>query len=252
MVHKIHYTTVYEIGMILHSIKVLDSNYVWLIEIEQGVIVIDPGEAKPVIDFIEHLQKPLLGILLTHHHSDHTGGVAQIKAKYASCRVIGPQEITFPIDYILEPKDYTIHEFNLNIAIIYTPGHTKHHSAYLIDNYLFSGDCLFSMGCGKVFTNDYAAMYASLQKLAQLDNDVMLCAGHEYTLHNLKFALQSTAENSELYLELTTYQNKIKLLLDGGNSSMPAKFYNEKEMNLFLQAKTLAEFTALRMQKDKF
>ncbi|MFI3256142.1 MAG: hydroxyacylglutathione hydrolase [Psittacicella sp.] len=237
----------------LEYIKTLNNNYTYAFNIDQNLVIVDPGEAGPVIEYITNSKYTFKAILLTHKHDDHIGGVKELKELYPSILIIGPDEIakTLKIDKIVD-KDEVFNLFGEKIISIFTPGHTEGHSCYVVRDMLFSGDCLFSFGCGRVFTNDYQAMYKSLAKLSILDDNLLLCAGHEYTLDNINFLLSELDNSSEEYLYLNNYKSQVENLLKDGKASLPVKLKNEKKYNLFLTSNTFEEFLKLRELKNKF
>ncbi|OBX07910.1 hydroxyacylglutathione hydrolase [Gallibacterium salpingitidis] len=231
----------------LVAIPALSDNYIWCYSRDNlHALLIDPATAEAVENFLAKSSLKLEAILVTHNHADHTGGVAQLRKKYPHVPVYAPTEVgsklaTHLVDSgIHHTPYYTIH-------VLMTGGHTAGHISYLVDNHLFCGDILFSLGCGRVFTGDYAQMFASLQKIKQLPDDTIVCAAHEYTLSNLRFA-QSVANS----VALTEYAKKIEQLRAEQRPTLPTTLGLEKALNPFLRCENLESFIALRQAKDKF
>ena len=234
----------------VHIVPVLSDNYVYVIEgSEKKCAVIDPGEAQPVIDFIEKNNLVPEMILITHHHGDHVGGVEALSDKYAP-RIMGPAKSAgkLPGDVrgLSEGDNFTL--FDCKVEILDTPGHTLDHICYYIPSakMLFAGDTLFSLGCGRVFEGTMDEMYHSLQKLADLPDDIRLYCGHEYTLSNLNFAL-SLAPGDE---NLRSKKDEIESLRKKQTPTLPASLGEEKQLNPFLTARNVEEFTERRRKKD--
>lgn len=229
--------------MFINYIKAFDDNYIWTIEKDDKIIVVDPGEASPVINYLK--DKNLDYILLTHKHSDHVGGVAELKNKYGS-KVYGPIETKEYNDVNLKDDD----EFELlgeNFKVILTGGHTKGHISYLMGDNLFCGDALFLAGCGRVFTKNYKASYDGLRRLKKLDDNTKVYAAHEYSLDNLKFA-KSVISNEDLDKEY----EEVKNLRKEDKITLPSTIGIEKKINPFFIAKDLDEFIDFRNKKDNF
>ena len=179
--------------MLINYIKAFNDNYIWTIEKDGKTLVVDPGDAGPVIDYLK--DKKLDYILLTHKHMDHVGGVKELKNKYGA-KVYGPLETKEYNDITLKDGD----EFELlgeNFKVILTAGHTEEHISYLMGDKLFCGDALFLAGCGRVFTKDYKKAYEGLNKLKDLDDDTYVYPAHEYSFANLEFA-RSVISNDDL------------------------------------------------------
>lgn len=234
----------------LVALPVLNDNYIWLYGRENlPVIVIDPAESRPVIDYLQQHQLALEAILLTHNHDDHVAGVKALRQQYPQVEVFGPSETAeYASKIINEGKFHTAH---YQIEVIPSGGHTANHVSFLLDGHLFCGDTIFSAGCGRVFTGDYAQMFASLQRLNQLPAETILCPAHEYTLSNLAFAYHVAQDQQHK----SAVQNQ-KILVEKwraeGKPSLPTTLKREREINPFLQAKDLAEFIQLRQGKDNF
>lgn len=183
--------------MIIHPIKAFSDNYIWCIQEETEAIVVDPGKARVVFDYLEEKQLSLAAILLTHMHEDHTGGVREILARYPECLVYGPKETKVLVNSVVKEGD----SFNLldqNFQVYESGGHTHGHISFLMGDNLFCGDAFFSAGCGRVFTGDYEAQYETLQKFKRLDDNINVYPGHEYTETNLRFASGMHPENEKI------------------------------------------------------
>ncbi len=239
----------------LHNIPVLNDNYIWLLENQhQQTVIIDPAEAEPVIDYHKKHHLHPIGIMLTHHHSDHIGGVTALQEQYPHICVYGPTQVNLAIHFITHQDKVDIADFHF--TVISVPGHTKTHLAYYLKPYLFSGDCLFSAGCGRVFEGTYEQMFDSLNKLKQLPDETQICAGHEYTRSNLQFAQKMVPENQDIrdYLaqindekvtlpSLLSVEKKINLFLNCNNQILKNKFNINSDLEMF---------SFFRIQKDKF
>lgn len=243
----------------IHPIPALKDNYIWAIidDATKNVVLVDPGEAQPAIEFIEKNNLNLIYILLTHHHLDHTGGVNEILKKY-SVKTFGPG--------VKNNESPTIPNF-LKFKAIPIPGHTLCHTAYLSEQgHVFTGDMLFSAGCGRVFEGTMPMMYESLQKLAALPKETKVYCGHEYTENNLRFANTVEPQNQAIVKRL----EEVKQLCQKAKVTLPSTIAIELDTNPFLrceQANVIAAaelhagkklndpievFTVLRQWKDKF
>lgn len=233
--------------MNIHPIKAFSDNYIWCIQEETEAIVVDPGKASVVLDYLEENQLRLAAILLTHMHEDHTGGVREILASHPECLVYGPEETKDLVNSVVKEED----SFNLmsqTFQVYESGGHTHGHISFLMGNHLFCGDALFSAGCGRVFTGDYEAQYETLQKFKHLDDEINVYAGHEYTETNLRFAYEMQPENTKISNSLEVVQE----MRAQGQPTLPSTIGKEKEINLFLQAETLEDFIELRNARDNF
>lgn len=233
--------------MDINLVKAFSDNYIWIIEEGTEAVVVDPGEAEQVMDYLAEKQLQLNSILLTHNHDDHIGGVQQISAKYPDASIYGPKETEDIADHIVVDGD----SFSLlgqNFQVLKTGGHTEGHISFLMDNVLFCGDALFSAGCGRVFTKDYQAQYDALQKFKQLDDEVQVYAAHEYTQTNLRFAHSMQPSNTAVSEAL----NQVNEMRAKGKPTLPTTIGKEKKINLFLQAEKMEDFKELRDARDKF
>ena len=237
----------------VHLIPIIphNDNYAYILEAENGeVAVVDPGEAGPLIDFLEQKKlKPNI-ILITHHHWDHIDGLADMLS-WHSCPVAGPASETArikPLDILLDERS----DFSFGgerVQILETPGHTRGHICFYFpeSQFLLAADTLFSMGCGRLFEGTAEQMFKSLQKIVALPDETLLYSGHEYTLSNAEFCLKQAPDNKALQ---SRYEEVKKLRADN-KPTIPVSLGIEKQTNLFLMAETADEFAHLRALKDQ-
>jgi len=255
--------------MHIHPIPILKDNYVWVLmdDKEHTAIIIDPGDAKPVIAFLKQHHLSLLAILITHHHWDHTNGIADILREYPA-PVYGPahENIVEMTHALHDNETFQIPGFPHAITAIDIPGHTAGHIAYHVENALFCGDTLFAAGCGRLFEGTPAQMAASLEKIMSLSDDTKIYCAHEYTLNNLRFAEVVEPDNQEI----TERIQRVTDLRNNHKPSLPSTLREEKATNPFLRCdsaelkanvekhagvsleNTVAVFAALRKWKDGF
>ncbi len=196
---------------------------------------IDAPEATPVIKALQREGWHLTDILVTHHHADHVGGIAELKQKY-DCRVVGPHDKTTAIADIDERvrQGDTVMVGTLTARVLETPGHTLDHISYAFDDdrALFAADTLFSIGCGRVFEGTYPMMWESLLKLRALPDDMRLYCGHEYTASNVKFALTVEPDNAALKARAA----EVAKQRADNKPTVPTLLGEEKKTNVFLRA----------------
>ncbi|QLB19114.1 hydroxyacylglutathione hydrolase [Mannheimia granulomatis] len=229
-------------------IPALSDNYIWAIIQHQDLIIVDPSEAKPVLDFIAKNSLNLTACLLTHNHHDHTDGVPEILQHYPNLPVYGPAEVAEFANNIVAPNE-SLKLFSYEVTVMESAGHTAGHISYLFGyDYLFCGDSLFSGGCGRVFTGDYQAQFEALQRFKALPDSVKVYPAHEYTQSNLKFATVVLPQSCAL----SEYQDYVETLRSQDKPTLPTTIGQEMKVNPFMQAVDLAEFIALRQQKDNF
>jgi len=239
--------------MKIEIIKCLEDNYSYLLidEENNNACVIDPSESDPIIKYVEKNNINLNFILNTHHHFDHVGGNKDLKKKYNS-KVIGfkKDKKRIPeIDICLEDRE--IWKNGKFIAKTYhVPGHTLGHVCYHFFNQgiLFTGDTLFSLGCGRIFEGTYKQMFSSLQLIKSFPKNTKIYCGHEYTLKNSIFCMKYDSNNSALKEKILSVKNYLKK----GLPSIPTTVREELSCNIFLKSEDIETFSKLRDLKDNF
>jgi hydroxyacylglutathione hydrolase len=208
---------------------------------------IDAPEAAPIIKALEREGWTLTDILITHHHHDHVGGVAELKQKY-KCRVVAPHKKSTEIANVdlRAGQGDVVKVGSLLARVLETPGHTLDHISYVFDSdkTLFAADTLFSIGCGRVFEGTYPMMWDSLLKLRALPDDFKLYCGHEYTAANVKFALTIEPDNAALKARA----EEVKRLRAENKPTIPTLLGEEKKANVFLRADEPSVAASVRMK----
>jgi hydroxyacylglutathione hydrolase len=209
-------------------------NYIWTLRAPRGrsAVVVDPGDAAPVLEHLAREGLELSAILATHHHPDHVGGIAELIAQ-RKVPVYGPRgepiaSVTHPVgggDEVLLPQ------LGVSFQVLDIPGHTRAHVAYYGAGALFCGDTLFACGCGRLFEGTAEQMFASLEKLRALPDDTRVYCGHEYTLANIGFARAVEPRNDAL----ASREERARRLRDAGQPTLPSTLGEEKQTNPFLR-----------------
>ena len=213
-------------------IPAFDDNYIWLLHNKRYAVAVDPGDATPVIAVLKQLNLKLSAILITHHHSDHIDGVAALLT-HQPAPVYAPQYETFHFEHIklVEGDEVSLPEIAQNFKVMWLPGHTLGHIAYMNHDYLFCGDTLFGAGCGRLFEGTPAQMLHSLQRLKRLPPATQVFCTHEYTTKNIEFALTVDPNNSDLM----DRKQQVKQLRAQQLPSLPSTIELEIKTNPFLR-----------------
>lgn len=250
--------------MNLISIPILADNYIWLLHNDdKECLIVDPGEAAPVLQILTACNLTLKAIMLTHHHQDHVDGTHEL-LQHFQVPVYGPYEtIAKGTNRIVADGD-NVTLLDHDFMVLALPGHTLGHIGFYSYPWFFCGDTVFSAGCGRICEGTAQQMYMSLQKINQLPPETLICCAHEYTLTNINFAANILPKDKFI----TGYQHKIKRLRAKNKPSLPTTLYLERKINLFLRChdQTLQNkfnlhqtsgkewqiFTILRDQKNSF
>ena len=255
--------------MELIALPAFQDNYFWMLHDGRQALVVDPGEAAPVLAALRQGGLTLASILVTHHHADHTGGVAELRAA-TGAQVHGPARERIPEPFAPLQGGDQVQALGVNFRVLDVPGHTAGHIAYFSNDVngaplLFCGDTLFSGGCGRLFEGTPAQMLASLDALAALPSPTRVCCAHEYTLSNLRFARAVEPGNRALM----DYEHHCQQLRAQGLPTLPSTIERERAINPFLRSRErdvvqsvrahaasatdeVAVFAALREWKNKF
>ncbi len=248
------------------AIPALQDNYIWAIHNASHVVVVDPGEAAPVLDFLQHNRLQLEAILCTHRHNDHIGGIAELRGVY-NVPVYGRSHPRNPhiTAGLREGDRLHLAALDVEFQVWEVPGHLDDHLAYLTPETVFCGDVMFGAGCGRNFEGTAAQLHHSLQRLAALPDATLVYCAHEYTALNLPFAAHCEPHNPDIQRRIADTQR-----LRGLNQpSVPFTIGLEKATNPFLRCKQpellhtlqaqghdttseLGVFTALREWRDYF
>jgi len=241
--------------MNLISIPAFQDNYIWvLVDDARRCIIVDPGEAAPVLTAIEKNGWQPEAILLTHHHNDHVGGVPALRAKFPHLVVYGPQETQDKGTTRVVEDGEKILILGCDFSVFATPGHTSGHISFFSFPYLFCGDTMFSGGCGRLFEGTPTQMYQSFQKINALPDETLICCAHEYTLANMKFALSILPQDPAIQ----DYYHKVNELRVKKQNTLPVILKNERKINLFLRTddvdliKKINQETNLQQPEERF
>jgi hydroxyacylglutathione hydrolase len=212
-------------------------NYIWLLHDGHGrALVVDPSEAQPVLDAVEAEAFTPAAILLTHHHSDHIAGAADLLHRWHGTPVFGPDDDRVGLAMTRPADGESVQVEDWNITTLHVPGHTRTHVAFFVetagaDPVLFCGDTLFSLGCGRLFEGDATQMEDSLGRLAALPPETRVCCGHEYTLANAAFAAVVEPENAALQRRM----KEARTMRDAQRPTLPSTLADELDCNPFLR-----------------
>ena len=214
-------------------IRAFKDNYIWCLRRNGSAVVVDPGDATPVLAHLEAEGLQLEAILNTHHHSDHVGGNSALLAKY-NVPVYGPLRESIPgvVHKLREGDAFEVPGIGIRLNVLEVPGHTAGHIAYHGAGLLFCGDTLFSCGCGRLFEGTAEQMHASLSKLAALPDETLVYCAHEYTLSNLRFAHAADPANPAVGAR----EARARAALERNRPSLPSTLGEERAANPFLRA----------------
>lgn len=232
--------------MNLIALPAFDDNYLWLLHDGQQALVVDPGDAAPVQAALRRLGLRLACILVTHHHGDHTGGVTALR-EASGATVYGPARERIPEPFTPLAGGDRLRVLGLDFEVLDVPGHTAGHIAFFARDVdgaplLFCGDTLFSGGCGRIFEGTPAQLLASLDALAALPPTTRVCAAHEYTLGNLRFARTVEPDNTAL----ADHERQCLQRRADGRPTLPSTIGLERAINPFLRSREAAVTRAVR------
>ncbi|HET6397759.1 MAG TPA: hydroxyacylglutathione hydrolase [Pseudoxanthomonas sp.] len=216
--------------MRLSALPAFEDNYVWVLDGDQGALVVDPGDAAPVLAAAAQGLAPA-AVLVTHHHPDHCGGVAALQERWPGLPVFAPDDARIVLDCERVGDGARLELGGRQVEVLAVPGHTRSHIAYRVDDVLFCGDALFSLGCGRMFEGTAGQMHASLARMAALPGTTRVCCGHEYTLSNAAFALAVEPDNAAL----ARRREQAAAQRRAGQPTLPATIGDERACNPFLR-----------------
>lgn len=244
------------------ALAAFKDNYIWLLRQGNKALVVDPGDASVVLNYLQHSKLELECILITHHHHDHTGGVLALQDAYPQVKTYVPEQEQSCIQgrneavsakSLITWRDY-------HFSVLELPGHTLGHVAYYSKPWLFCGDTVFNAGCGRIFEGSVEQMWQSLERVMALPTDTLLYPTHEYTLANLEFALVADPRNTQLQ----AYKLKCQQLRDQQQPTLPTSLATQLEVNPYFRARNLTlqqhwqqpnaleTFRVIRAKKDSW
>ncbi|UNK57778.1 hydroxyacylglutathione hydrolase [Pseudoxanthomonas daejeonensis] len=251
--------------MRLSMLPAFEDNYIWVLRDSRRALLVDPGDAAPVLAAAREGLEPA-AILLTHHHPDHCGGVPALLERWPGLQVFAPDDERIAVECERVGEGSRLRILDSDVQVMAVPGHTRSHVAYVTDGHLFCGDTLFSLGCGRMFEGTPTQMHDSLRRLASLPGDLQVCCGHEYTQANAAFACEVEPGNPDL----AARRAQVLRRRAAGLATLPTTLESERACNPFLRcdvpavretvarrlghapATPVETFAALRSWKDGF
>lgn len=230
-------------------IPAFTDNYIWCIHNQDYAVVVDPGDANPVIEYCQRHQLTLIGILITHHHHDHTGGILSLHSAYVDIPVIGPvnDKIKGLTKQVKEGAVVSFPRLSVNFSVFEVPGHTLDHIAFVGHGGVFCGDTLFSAGCGRMFEGTPEQFTRSLTKLSRLADTTKVYCTHEYTLANVTFARHLDVDNNDL----AEYQVWAQTQREQNLPTLPTTIETQKAINPFLRCHVPALHAVLEKKSEQ-
>jgi hydroxyacylglutathione hydrolase len=215
-------------------LRAFSDNYIWTLRDARHAVVVDPGDARPVLEYLRAQGLELAAILNTHHHADHVGGNAALLA-HRSVPVFGPHDERIPevTHRLREGERIRLPALGTELEVLEIPGHTRTHIAFYGDGMLFCGDTLFAVGCGKLFEGTPRQMHESLSKLVRLPPQTRVYCGHEYTLANIRFARAADPENAQLQ----ALEERARSLRARDLPTLPSDIAQELAVNPFVRCR---------------
>ncbi|MGS2721273.1 hydroxyacylglutathione hydrolase [Paraglaciecola aestuariivivens] len=231
-------------------IPAFSDNYIWCLHNQQQAVVVDPGDAEPVLAYCKNQGLRLTGILITHHHWDHTNGIDDLLKAFPNIRVYGPQNpnISQITHRLSEPDTISLPDLALEFKVLEVPGHTLDHIAYYGEIGLFCGDTLLSAGCGRLFEGTAKQMHQSLAKLTALPAQTAVYCTHEYTLANINFAQQVEPNNKALQ----DYKSWAISQRNNQRPTLPSSIQKELSINPFVRCNTASVMTSVNKQAANY
>jgi hydroxyacylglutathione hydrolase len=229
-------------------LRAFSDNYIWTIRDAHHAIVVDPGDAQPVIDYLAAEKLDLLAIVVTHHHADHIGGVKAL-IQDRNIPVYGPHDPRVPdaTQRLKEGESITLPHFGIKLTVLEVPAHTNSHIAYHGDGMLFCGDTLFAAGCGRLFEGTPAQMHEAMSKFTRLPDNTRVYCAHEYTVANIRFARAADPANSAL----ADWEARAKAMREVDAPTVPTTIALERATNPFMRCSEKAVITTASQHAGK-